>query len=46
LQGEVSSAPFVCPITDYFMTNPIARASRVMADCSALRAGSRLEAAE
>jgi NADH-quinone oxidoreductase subunit G len=46
VEGDVSSAPFASPVTDYFMTNPIARASRVMAECSALRAGSRLEAAE
>ncbi len=28
--------PFVAPITDFFLTNPIARASAVMAECSAL----------
>ncbi len=36
--GETSAAgtPFVAPIADFFMTNPIARASAVMAECSAL----------
>jgi NADH-quinone oxidoreductase subunit G len=29
-------APFVSPVENYYMTNPIARASRVMAECSAL----------
>jgi NADH-quinone oxidoreductase subunit G len=46
LQGEMVTAPFACPIRDYFLTNPIARASRIMAECSSLRAGQRLEAAE
>jgi NADH-quinone oxidoreductase subunit G len=44
--GEVSSAPFASPVKDYYLTNPIARASRIMAECSALRASRRLEAAE
>lgn len=34
--GEMSDAPFVSPVTDYFMTNPIARASQTMAECSEL----------
>ncbi|MDF1735278.1 MAG: NADH-quinone oxidoreductase subunit NuoG [Minwuia sp.] len=34
--GEMSDAPFACPVTDYFMTNPIARASQTMAECSEL----------
>ncbi|HXK53654.1 MAG TPA: NADH-quinone oxidoreductase subunit NuoG [Hyphomicrobiales bacterium] len=29
-------APFVSPVEDFYMTNPIARASNVMAQCSAL----------
>ncbi|HEV7345361.1 MAG TPA: NADH-quinone oxidoreductase subunit NuoG [Devosia sp.] len=40
-----SSAQFVSPITDFYLTNPIARASAVMAECSALAAGLR-QAAE
>jgi NADH-quinone oxidoreductase subunit G len=42
----VTATPFASPVTDYFLTNPIARASKIMAECSALRAGLRLEAAE
>jgi NADH-quinone oxidoreductase subunit G len=44
--GEVSPIPFASPVEDFYLTNPIARASRIMAECSALRAGRRLEAAE
>jgi NADH-quinone oxidoreductase subunit G len=35
----VSSQPFGLPIRDFYLTNPIARASSVMAELSALRAG-------
>jgi NADH-quinone oxidoreductase subunit G len=34
--GSMGSAPFVSPITDFYLTNPIARASETMAACSAL----------
>ncbi|MDF2115257.1 NADH-quinone oxidoreductase subunit NuoG [Roseiarcaceae bacterium H3SJ34-1] len=34
------------PITDFYLTNPIARASSVMAECSALARGRMLQAAE
>jgi NADH-quinone oxidoreductase subunit G len=34
--GAMGSEPFVSPIGDYFQTNPIARASAVMAQCSDL----------
>jgi NADH-quinone oxidoreductase subunit G len=44
--GKVLDTPLTSPIEDYFMTNPIARASKVMAECSALRAGRMQEAAE
>ncbi|WP_026380109.1 NADH-quinone oxidoreductase subunit NuoG [Afifella pfennigii] len=44
--GDLGEAPFASPIVDYFLTNPIARASAVMAECSALRLGPRAEAAE
>ncbi len=44
--GQFSSAPFASPIKDFYFTNPIARASRTMAECSALRRGRKLEAAE
>ncbi|MEL6946653.1 MAG: molybdopterin-dependent oxidoreductase, partial [Pseudomonadota bacterium] len=44
--GEVSKAPFVSPVKDFYLTNPIARASAVMAECSQRANGSLLEAAE
>jgi NADH-quinone oxidoreductase subunit G len=34
--GNPDSSPFINPITDFYMTNPIARASKVMAECSQL----------
>ena len=46
LGGLVDKAPFVPPISDFYFTNPIARASRVMAECSALARGVQREAAE
>ena len=39
-------APFVSSIADFYLTNPIARASAVMAECSALAEGFTREAAE
>ncbi len=44
--GKVLGSPLISPIKDYFMTNPIARASKVMAECSAFRSGSMKQAAE
>ena len=35
--GDVTAAPFVSPVNDFYFTNPIARASQVMSECSALR---------
>ncbi len=35
--GSVTSAPFMSGIQDFYFTNPIARASRIMAELSALR---------
>ncbi|MFN3869260.1 MAG: NADH-quinone oxidoreductase subunit NuoG [Hyphomicrobiaceae bacterium] len=35
--GNVSAVPFASPVTDFYLTNPIARASAVMAELSALR---------
>jgi NADH-quinone oxidoreductase subunit G len=34
--GSSDKAPFKSPIEDFYLTNPIARASAVMAECSAL----------
>jgi NADH-quinone oxidoreductase subunit G len=42
----VSGPPFESPIRDFYLTNPIARASRVLAECSALQLGPALQAAE
>jgi len=36
LSGECDKAPFRSAIDDFYLTNPIARASAVMAECSAL----------
>jgi hypothetical protein len=33
-QGQPGSEPFRSPVLDYYLTNPIARASRVLAECS------------
>jgi len=45
--GGVSSDPFRSPITDFHLTNPIARASKTMAECSALAASrNQMQAAE
>jgi NADH-quinone oxidoreductase subunit G len=35
--ANVSDAPFTSPIFDFYLTNPIARASTVMAELSALK---------
>jgi len=44
--GKVLSSALTSPIKDYFMTNPIARASKVMAECSQTRSGVMKQAAE
>jgi NADH-quinone oxidoreductase subunit G len=36
--GALTDAPFVSPIANFYMTCPISRASRTMADCMASRA--------
>ena len=38
--------PFVNVIRDFYLTNPIARASAVMAECSALAQSLHAQAAE
>ena len=45
-EGEISSAPFMSWVSDFYFTNPIARASKVMAECSALAKGRFARAAE
>jgi len=44
--GEMDAAPFGLAIADFYLTNPIARASAIMAECSALAAGRLATAAE
>ena len=33
-QGPVGAAPFVTPITNFYMTDPISRASKTMQQCT------------
>ena len=44
--GDVSSDPFLSPVTNYYLTNPVARASDTMAECSATLVEKKLIAAE
>jgi NADH-quinone oxidoreductase subunit G len=44
--GKLSSEPFKSPIRDFYLTNPIARASKTMAECSRMRAEMHRVAAE
>ena len=44
--GEFEKGPFVSAVGDFYLTNPIARASAVMAECSALARGGFRQAAE
>ena len=44
--GSLGSAPFVSPVSDYYLTNPVARASKTMAECSAVMRGAGKIAAE
>ncbi|MDM7851473.1 NADH-quinone oxidoreductase subunit NuoG [Pseudochrobactrum kiredjianiae] len=44
--APVKGVTFVSPVTDFYLTNPIARASAVMAECSALAKGGFQQAAE
>ncbi len=47
LGGTADKAPFAASVDDYYFTNPIARASAVMAECSAIAQGrSTMTAAE
>jgi len=44
--GKLTKAPFASPVKDFYLTNPIARASAVMAECSALARDGFKQAAE
>lgn len=46
MQGEMTRTGFASPIKDFYLTNPIARASAVMAECSALARNNFQAAAE
>jgi NADH-quinone oxidoreductase subunit G len=46
VDGELANSAFASPIGDFYLTNPVARASRTMAQCSALKRGLALQAAE
>ena len=46
LGGEVDRAPFRSSVQDFYLTNPIARCSAVMAECSVLAQGHMQQAAE
>ncbi len=48
LDGKLDKAAFASPVKNFYFTNPIARASAIMAECSALAksAGKTLTAAE
>ena len=35
--GDVDAAPFTSAIADFYLTNPIARSSQIMAECSAAK---------
>jgi NADH-quinone oxidoreductase subunit G len=45
-KGEMIDQPFESPIKDFYLTNPIARASVTMAECSAVRSKAPVMAAE
>jgi NADH-quinone oxidoreductase subunit G len=44
--GAIEKSPFKASVADFYLTNPIARASAVMAECSRLASGHMLTAAE
>ena len=44
--GTIGTAPFASPVADYYLTNPIARASKTMAECSAIMRDTTKQAAE
>ena len=44
--GNVEKVPFKAAVDDFYLANPVARASAVMAECSRLASGKMLTAAE
>jgi NADH-quinone oxidoreductase subunit G len=45
-EGPTAKDSFRSPVTDFYLTNPIARASRIMGDCSAIKGSRTMQAAE
>ena len=45
LGGSADKAPFHSSVADFYFTNPIARSSAVMAECSAIAHGRTAKAA-
>jgi NADH-quinone oxidoreductase subunit G len=45
-EGKTLKDGFASPVKDFYFTNPIARASRIMAECSAIKNRPQLQAAE
>ncbi|MGH6768276.1 MAG: molybdopterin-dependent oxidoreductase, partial [Xanthobacteraceae bacterium] len=45
LGGTPGKAPFVSPVEDFYLTNPVARASAVMAECSVIAEGHAVQTA-
>jgi NADH-quinone oxidoreductase subunit G len=46
LNGNIDKAAFGSAVTDFYLTNPITRASAIMAECSALAHAAARTAAE
>jgi NADH-quinone oxidoreductase subunit G len=44
--GTVQKTPFRNAVSDFYLTNPIARASRILAECSSLAQAPHVQAAE
>jgi len=44
--GKTDKSAFASPVKDFYLTNPIARASAVMAECSSLARNGFAQAAE
>ena len=44
--ASLSGPAFVSPVGDFYLTNPIARASAIMAECSAMNLGPRAQVAQ
>ena len=42
-EGEITSSPFRSAVSNFYMTDPISRASATMAECSGLSSGALKE---